>query len=166
MEDLKNFKKYIENWILQDLSITDSFFNNLPKCPYAKKALVSNKILYDFSNHTNIYKKIDEIANNWNNFSYEVVLIKMNDDIDPILLKKIKKDLNKNYDTFIFLTDHLEVKEKIENMSFNNMKYNIIFMQDKLKLKQARINLNKKGYYKNWSKKYINQVEKLNEDIL
>lgn len=166
MEDLKNFKKYIENWILNDLSINDSFFNNLPKCPYAKKALASNKILYDFSNHTNIYKKIDEIANNWNNFSYEVVLIKMNDDIDPILLKKIKKDLNKNYDTFIFLTDHLEVKEEIENMSFNNMKYNIIFMQDKLKLKQARINLNKKGYYKNWSKKYIDKVEKLNEDIL
>jgi len=166
MEDLKNFKKYIENWILQDLSITDSFFNNLPKCPYAKKALANNKILYDFSNHENIYKKIDGIANNWNNFSYEVALIKMNDDIDPILLKKIKKELNKNYDTFIFLTDHLEVKEKIENMSFNNMKYNIIFMQDKLKLKQARINLNKKGYYKNWSKKYINQVEKLNEDIL
>jgi len=64
------------------------------------------------------------------------------------------------------LTDHLEVKEKIENISFNNMKYNIIFMQDKLKLKQARINLNKKGYYNNWSKEYIDQVEKLNEDIL
>ena len=89
MEDLKNFKKYIENWILNDLSINDSFFNNLPKCPYAKKALINNKILYDFSNHTNIYKKIDEIANNWNNFSYEVALIKMNNNIDPNLLKKI-----------------------------------------------------------------------------
>ena len=166
MEDLKNFKKYIENWILKDLSLNDSFFNNLPKCPYAKKALMNHKILYDFSNHENIYKKIDEIANNWNNFSYEVALIKMNNDIDPILLKKIKKELNKNYDNFIFLTDHLEVEEKIENISFNNMEYNIIFMQDKLKLKQARINLNKKGYYKNWSKKYIDQVEKLNKDIL
>ena len=40
------FEEYIRNWILEDLCKPVALLNNLPKCPYAKKALLDSKVKF------------------------------------------------------------------------------------------------------------------------
>ena len=38
-------KEDLENWIVETLSKPNPIFNNLPPCPYAKKAWLDGKVL-------------------------------------------------------------------------------------------------------------------------
>ena len=53
---MSDFESYMRDWILKDLSYPVALLNNLPKCPYAKQALLEKKILF-FSDVTNINNK-------------------------------------------------------------------------------------------------------------
>jgi hypothetical protein len=59
---------------------------------------------------------------------------------------------------FVLLEDHKDIEERIENVVFNNGKYNLILAQRKDKLKEASDKLHKTKYYENWSKDYYDQV--------
>jgi hypothetical protein len=59
---------------------------------------------------------------------------------------------------FVFLDDHVENEERMDDIVFNNGKYNVLFLQRKSKLDIAAKKLEKLGYYNNWTKEYYDEV--------
>lgn len=153
------FETYIKRWILEDLSKPVALLNNLPKCPYAKKALLDNKIkFYHVCKDLNFI--IQEIAKDWNDDTLEVAVIHLDWEISPNQLENIVVTYNVEYkdQDFLFLDDHVEVDETIKNINFNNGKYNLLLMQRRSKIEAARKQLQKLNYYKNWPEDYYKEV--------
>jgi len=143
----------MKDWILNDLSNPISALNGFSKCPYAKTAFLENKVKF----YTNV--KIEEIIQSWDSESIEVAVINLGDissyeiTLQTELLNRIYMPLD-----FIFLDDHVENEERMNDIIFNNGKYNVLFLQKKSKLDLATQKLKKLGYYDNWTKEYYDEV--------
>jgi len=153
------FEDYIRNWILEDLSKPVALLNNLPKCPYAKKALLDSKVkFYTASGDLNYIVK--DITKHWNDEEIEVAVIHLDWAVSTKSMESIIKVYNKQYkdQDFLFLDDHVDVEESIQDIDFSNGKYNILLLQRKSKIDNARKQLQKLDYYKNWPEDYYNDV--------
>ena len=156
---MTNFQQTITDWILNELSTPVPLLNNLPKCPYAKKAALDGKLLF-YEHCDDIDKLVNDIISVWNDESTEVAIINLGN-ISSDMLENHAKRLNKRYPDFLFLDDHTEVVEKIEDVDFSNGEYNILLCQKREKVEIARKILKRKGYYKNWPKEYYDSVTSL-----
>jgi len=148
----------MKDWILNDLSNPIKQLNNFSKCPYAKTAYLENKVKF-YNNSEFLLEVVDKIVKEWNDEQIEVAVI----DLGDISKEKIESTvdmLNKQYIPldFVFLDDHVKNEERMNNIVFNNGKYNVLFLQRKSKLDLATKKLEKLGYYKNWTKEYYNEV--------
>ena len=147
------FEEYMRDWILNDLSSPVTLLNGLSKCPYAKTAFLDNKV--KFFNDA----ELEDIIKAWDDSSIEVAVINLGDissyeiSLKTELLNRIYMPLD-----FIFLDDHIENEERMNDVVFNNGKYNVLFLQKKSKLDLATKKLEKLGYYKNWNKEYYDEV--------
>ena len=153
---MSDFEIYMRDWILKDLSYPVALLNNLPKCPYAKQALLERKILF-FSDVTNINIQLENCICVWDDNYTDVALF----DLGLISVEKLESlavNFNKKYKEFLVLDDHTEVDEKIDNVNFSNGRYNILLCQKRNKVVTARKILLKKGYYMNWPKEYYDSV--------
>jgi len=143
----------MKDWILNDLSNPIAALNGFAKCPYAKTAFLENKVKF----YTNT--EISDIVKEWNDDIIDVAVINLGDisnyeiTLQTELLNRIYMPLD-----FIFLDDHVENEERMNDIVFNNGKYNVLFMQRKSKLDLATKKLEKLGYYKNWTKEYYDEV--------
>ena len=153
------FEKYISEWIVNDLDTPVPLLNNMPKCPFAKKALLENKIKF-FENKQDTLELIQDIINHWDN-NIEVAIIKIEDNVTSDDLSRIAIEANERHPAFLILDDHLDVEEKIKDVDFSNNKYNILLCQKRDKIVAARKMLQKNGYYKNWDEHYYNSVVSL-----
>ncbi len=150
---ITEFEIYMRDWILNDLSSPVALLNGFSKCPYAKTAFLDNKV--KFFNDA----EIEGIIKAWDDNSIEVAVINLGNissyeiSLKTELLNRIYMPLD-----FIFLDDHVENEERMEDVVFNNGKYNVLFMQRKSKLDLATKKLEKLGYYKNWTKEYYEEV--------
>lgn len=155
MEDrlTMEFNEYMRDWILNDLSSPIAMLNGFSKCPYAKTAFLDNKV--KFFNDA----EIEDIIKSWDDNLIEVAVINLGDissyeiSLKTELLNRIYMPLD-----FIFLDDHVDNEEKMNDIVFNNGKYNVLFLQRKSKLDLATKKLEKLGYYENWSKEYYDEV--------
>ncbi len=154
-----DFEQYITAWIVNDLDKPVAVLNNMPKCPFAKKALLENKIQF-YESSKNTIELIKSIVYNWTD-DVEVAVLKIDNNISPTELSKIAIEANKLYSDFLVLDDHMRVEEKIQDVDFSNNKYNILLCQKRDKVEAARKSLHKAGYYKNWSEEYYNSVVSL-----
>jgi hypothetical protein len=147
------FETYMRDWILNDLSSPVALLNGLSKCPYAKTAFLDNKV--KFFNDT----ELDDVIKGWNDELIEVAVINLGD-ISSYEISLKTEMLNRIYMPldFVFLDDHVENEERIDDIVFNNGKYNVLFLQKKSKLDLATKKLEKLGYYKNWTKEYYEEV--------
>jgi hypothetical protein len=155
---ITEFKEYISDWILNDLSTPITLLNNLSKCPYAKTAYLEDKVKFYDASET-LFNVIDDIIETWDNNTTEVAIINLGN----ISKENIETTVNMLNDwyiplDFIFLDDHVENVERINDVVFNNGKYNVLFLQKKSKLDLATEKLKKLGYYKNWTEDYYNEV--------
>ena len=153
---MSEFESYMRDWILKDLSYPVALLNNLPKCPYAKQALLEKKILF-FSDVTNINIQLENCICVWDDNNTDVALF----DLGLISVEKLESlavNFNKKYKEFLVLDDHTEVYEKIDDVNFSNGRYNILLCQKRKKVVTARKILLKKGYYMNWPKEYYDSV--------
>ena len=161
---VNNINKWIENF----LSVNNPTFNNLPPCPFAKQAMLDNKI------HCVEIKPIDHLSMHdyftaeLENFSYhwpkgkEVVIIAC----DPKYISSTELSLavelanNKflHKRGYIALEDHPDELEQVNDVVLNNGIYAIAFLQDKQKLNTARRALHKQNYYINWDEEYYADV--------
>ena len=153
---MSDFESYMRDWILKDLSYPVALLNNLPKCHYAKQALLEIKILF-FSDVTNINIQLENCICVWDDNYTDVALF----DLGLISVEKLESlavNFNKKYKEFLVLDDHTEVDEKIDDVNFSNGRYNILLCQKRKKVVTARKILLKKGYYMNWPKEYYDSV--------
>ena len=152
-----DYEQYLRAWITDVLSKPEPLLNNLPSCPYARAALLDNKIKFISTN--NYVKDIELLFANWDS-ALDVVLIVCQDNIDPIKFSEDVKEINNKYVPLGFgcLEDHVAVPETLGNIVFNNGKYNLVLCQPLEKLNKASEQLKSKGYYNNWSKDYFDSV--------
>lgn len=147
------FETYMGEWILNNLSAPIALLNNFSKCPYAKTAFLENKVKF----YTDV--EIGNIIKDWNDNDIEVAVINLGDisnyeiTLQTELLNRIYMPLD-----FVFLDDHVENEERMDDIVFNNGKYNVLFLQRKSKLDIAAKKLEKLGYYNNWTKEYYDEV--------
>lgn len=152
-----DYEQYLKSWITESLSKPEPLLNNLPSCPFAKTALIDNKIRFVISN--NYLEDIDSLFANWDS-SFDVVVLVCQNDIDPEKFISDMQSVNSRYVPLGFgcLEDHIAVPETLGNIVFNNGKYNLILCQPLEKLNNASEYLQSKGYYKNWSRDYFDAV--------
>lgn len=152
-----DYEQYLTNWIVNDLSKPEPALNNLPRCPFAKSALLNDKIRFQKSK--DYVRDIDQIFSNWDD-KIDVVILVCDDDIDPIRFSEDVSKINEKYVPIGYgcLEDHVAVSETVGDISFNNGKYNLILCQPLEKLNAASEYLKPLGYYKHWDKDYFDSV--------
>ena len=86
---MTNFQQAITDWILNELSTPVSLLNNLPKCPYAKKAALDGKLLF-YEHCDDIDKLVNDIILVWNDESTEVAIINLGNISSDMLENMVK----------------------------------------------------------------------------
>jgi hypothetical protein len=159
----------IHAWILNSLSHNLEEFNNMPACPYAKQALVDNKVKCVeinsvFGDDVIPYQFLAELEN----FSYqwpkgiEVVVLGCNPDyISALRLTEIAEQANSTFlktRGYLVLEDHPSVEESVAGYVVNQGAWALLLLQSRKKVIAARKILEKRGYYKNWDPEYYTEV--------
>lgn len=162
------FKDEIVEWITGTLSTPSPIFNNLPACPYAKKAYTDNKIIFhklqNYDHITiaeNIKAEIENYSYHWPKDVDVVVIGTEAELIDPIDLTNTVELCNNSFlknRGYTALEDHPDEIEQVEGFILNQGTYALVLLQSTQKLKDARDNLKSKDYYKNWNKDYLEDV--------
>jgi hypothetical protein len=150
-------KEFLEKWILESLSKPHAILNDLPICPFAKNAYLENKV--KILEVTDYVSEITSELTVWDD-SYEVIVFVCPDDVVASDFTEQVESLNNKFTphNLVLLEDHVELEEKINDLIFNNGKYNIVLVQRLDKLNQAAEKLHKTAYYANWPKEYYEQV--------
>jgi hypothetical protein len=131
MNDFTNLEQKIceeiREWSRFALEKPNKNYNNLPSCPYAKKAWVDKKVNFAFKN-------------------------KKNNELIHILIN----NFNDNKDLVIVVDMNYENNEKFhDNLNFlNNCIHNGEFIQRLTKLQESANKLKKLGYYDKYYKEY------------
>lgn len=148
---------YLKKWILDYLDRPQSLLNNLPICPFAKNALINEKIL--FIQSIDYVNDIESLFSNWDE-TYDVAVVVIPYTVTATDLIQAMKDLNNKWlpSGYCCLEDHLDIPEDFHSIKFNNGKYNIVLCQKTCKLNEASAYLKEKGYYKNWTKEMYDDV--------
>lgn len=149
----------IKKWILERLSINLPEFNNMPACPFAKQALLDEKVkIIECSNLTDSMLYETEL---WPK-NIEVIVFGINPNrITSTKLTEITEIANNTFlrnRGLIGLEDYPTSIESIAGYNVNEGNWALILVQSLDKLKIARKILEKRGYYKNWDLEYYKEV--------
>jgi hypothetical protein len=150
--------QYLTDWIVKDLSVQHEQLAGLSKCPFARKAYLDGKVGFVLV-QADALSEIMAAAEHWDD-SREVLVFILSNDLSPDALWSLMDALNQEYmpRDLVFLDDHVAVPEQQLGLSFNNGRYNLLMMQRLSKLDLASRKLKMLGYYKNWTKEYLDQV--------
>jgi len=145
--------KNIQAWIDTFVSQYNENLETVP-CPYAKHA----KIKYLQS--TSIEKDLECIFSSWQD-DVEVVCVYF--DHNTIASEELDSIVEKFNDyamqgDIVALQDHPEAVESINNVVMNFGQCGLILVQRLSKINHASLILEKKGYYKHWSKENLDDV--------
>jgi hypothetical protein len=154
---ITDFEIYLRDWITNVLDKPQPWLNNLPSCPYAKQALINNRV--DFRRSHSYVADVQKLFKNWDP-QFDVVVLVCDTNISSAIFSQHVADLNKHYVPlgYACLEDHVDCVEKVKDIVFNNGKYNLILCQPLDKLNTASVHLDKQGYYTHWDKDYYDQV--------
>ena len=144
-----NEKKYnyILRWIKQ-LSKTRPELGNFSICPFASGANFSIQ-----------EQKLHQIVPDP---KFEVIIYIVEDNLDAEFLYDAVDDYNSNYPDYKFIADHGKTKTYIQGVMTGNGKYNLVFVNKRKEIQEARKKLAKTNYYDYWDKDYLKEV--LEED--
>lgn len=152
----------IKNWILEKLSTEHEIFNNLPACPFAKQALLDNKIeIVSVTDSSEFVAEMDAFTREWPENIDVLVLGCSPSSITPEELSTLAETANDTFlkeRDFLALEDHPDYKEYVGNFQVNEGNWALILLQKKSKVINARKILEKRGYYKFWDKEYFKEV--------
>ena len=156
--NLEEAKNYILKWIDDFVSQPNPDISNFPPCPFAKQAIIDNKVEFELADmDINLY--LIQKATRWNE-STDVCCIFV-PGISSELLSSLVKSTNEHYlmeQDFVVLEDHPDEEENINGVIMNNGKYPIVLMQRLSKIQMFSGILKKKGYYDVWSKENLDDV--------
>jgi len=157
--DLDMAKQDLSDWIINFLDIPQRTLNDIAPCPFAKAALINGKIQFVIGSDS-VVQDMLMLNAQWDN-EYEGVVLIYPSDIDAEKFITSVAEVNEKYyrhSGLLALEDHPQIPETIAGLRFNNHKYAIVIVQRAEKLRKASEMLNKRGYYKNWSKHDLDNV--------
>ena len=145
-----NIESKLEHWIMTFLSKPSASFNNLPPCPFAKKAWMDKKVL---------------VIDYWINQPYDKLL---SGELDLFIypLEDYRLDIFEEYvdairyalgDKFVVLDDHPDNKEEVDGVDLN-FGVPLVFIQSREKLQEGREQLKKLGYYNHFESSYLDDI--------
>jgi len=153
--------KDIQKWIEEFVSEHNTEIGQVP-CPFAKEAMLKERINYVSGGKHTITPLLDSLADNWDD-KYEVVVVYADkDELTPNQLRILVEDFNKfaRDKDVVALEDHPDDPEILNGVSMNFGKAILILVQRLSKLNKASDILKKKGYYDNWPKENYDDVVK------
>jgi hypothetical protein len=159
MVDIDIAKNKISDWIINFLDVPQETLNNIAPCPYAKHALLGNKIKF-VAGGENIIDDMLYFHYRWDH-NYDGVVIVYPKNIDVERFVNSVAEVNTGYYPYsglLALEDHPQIDETIAGINFNNGDYALIIVQPAVKLQKAMKILQTKGYYKNWSQEDLDNV--------
>tara|TARA_R110000782_G_scaffold53961_1_gene114374 strand:+ start:235 stop:822 length:588 start_codon:yes stop_codon:yes gene_type:complete len=161
----RNIVEEIMQWSSKALQKPNSFFNQLPPCPYAKKAWSDDKVAI-------IFKKEDSYQTLWSCISkfddaFDLaIVVDMKNHKEPDAFHEYLDSLNDVISSGMFIDKDIwlmgfhpddEANELVEEVVIEDMagtEYAMIFVQRLSKLQEAADKLDKKGYYDSYDKEY------------
>ena len=141
MKDEKS--KYILHWI-QEISKIRPELGNFSICPYASGANFSIQ-----------EQKLSQIMPN---SDFDVIINIVEDDIDANFLYESVDNYNRDYPDYKFIADHGKTKTYIQGVMTGNGKYNLVFVNKRKEILEARKKLAKTNYYDYWDENYLKEV--------
>ncbi len=158
--------EFIRQWIDDFVTKPNPVFGDLPPCPFARKAIVENKVKFleldSVADYGTVYQHITEA-----DFDEIDVLVQIArpDHFTLPETKKIAEDLNEYYMSrdVVVLEDHPEDPEHVGTVKLNNGEYILFLAQRLSKLNKFAKMLETGPYYKNWSKDYLESVKGFRE---
>ena len=152
-------------WSKTALEVVNENYNNLPPCPYAKKAWLEDKVGFCFK-YTNDWQDLFTLVSQWDDSKDVVILIdfcylpldKMDEYLNS-LNEAISEGMLINKDMFLMgFHPEDEDNELLDDPDFDSsidVPYAMIFLQRLSKLQEASNTLRMKGYY-NFAEQYYN----------
>ena len=144
----------IEDWILDFLSKPNVAFDNIPPCPYAKKAWLDGNVeVKEFISFAEMRKDID----NWNK---EVIIYLFQETMLPRCteLQVLASKFNDEFPDFLFLEETPELVEDVAGVIVNQGDLCMMIVQKRKELEEAREELKKTGYYDNWTEEMKERI--------
>lgn len=142
----------IEKWILETLSKPNKIFNNLPPCPFAKKAWLDGRVKIIFDTNVDFTPILRD--------EYDLYILPVTD-LSEVSFERIviilREELGNEY---VVLDDHPNHNEEVDGFNLN-FGTPLIFIQARQKLNEAREELKRMGYYQNWDSDYYKEVTEL-----
>ena len=137
----------IEEWILDFLSKPNSAFDNLPPCPYAKKAWLDGNV------EVKEFVSFLEMRKDLRNWDKEVIIYLFQTTMLPTCgeLASLAQTFNDQYPEFLFLEEHPNLVEDVGGVIVNQGELCMMIVQKRKELEEARVELKKTGYYDNWT---------------
>lgn len=155
-------RDWVLKWIEEFVTQPNSVFGNMPPCPYARQALIQNRVTVHELTHaepdSNIWTRIENT-----NFDDKDVVVIVADPKRWTLHEchRIVDQLNQTFGNqdIIVMEDHPLQEESVKTVSLNCGRYCLLLAQRRSKLTEASRELEKTDYYKNWSKKQLALVK-------
>jgi len=147
----------LKEWIINFLDKPQKNLNGWSPCPYAKTALVNDKIEFVYDNDLK-----SAVKQHIHILEHKDVLVVCFDKatISPTELVSIVSELNKELmkENIVVLEDHPETVETINGVHMNFGEAGLLLVQSLDKLTDASDKLRKAGYYNCWSKDELDEV--------
>ena len=125
-------------------------------CPFAKKAVIENKVIWSYIEENPISFILSFIKKNPD---FELaILIDKNKTLTDCDLKSMIESLKLSSPDMIFLKDHPDNPGYINGVNTGNGVYPIILVQPREKLEESRKKLKKTKYYDYWSEEYLKEI--------
>ena len=161
---METLRASLEDWIYNFLSKQHPTFNNLPPCPYAKRAWAEGNVLVKEIKDPVDYNLTVELSNYAYQWPEKDVVIFA---FDPTkisayelteLVENVQRKVLNNWG-LIALEDHPDEAEEIDTVVLNNGEHGLVLLQERSKLEEARKHLDSLGYYKYWPADYKKDVQ-------
>ena len=137
----------IEDWILDFLSKPNEVFDNLPPCPFAKRAWLDGNV------EVKEFVSFNDLRRDLRHWDKEVVIYLFQTNILPTCsdLEILSKSFNDQYPEFLFLEETLDLIEDVGGVIVNQGELCMMIVQKRKEVEEAREELKKTGYYDNWT---------------
>lgn len=161
----KEIVNEITQWTSEVLERPNPFFNDLPACPYAKQALIDEKvaILFKYDSH---YQVLYSTISQFEDIFDLAIIVDLGNNKSAEDFHNYFDDINTAISEGMFIDKDIWVmgfhpddepsdfEEEVDFDPVTEVEYAMIFVQRLSKLQVAADKLNKRGYYNSYGSDY------------
>lgn len=146
-------------WVNESLNKPEPFLNSIPVCPYARDAVLRDRFKWEVCG-SDLRKSLESSIEAFVSSGKEAVIFVDATKHSATSLESCVKELREKYfkQNIWVLYDHPDLPEIQGELQFNYGSCALVILQNLKELVAASDELAAKGYYKNWSQEYFDQV--------